>query len=157
MLVTYRKLFEPAFIETGFCDWKNAVRAFERHAKCDCHQEAVDSWNCWISTFTTSVYAKLDYQLAQSQHIASKVLTVITTSFFTRQGLAIRGRIENSGNSFHLLLTQSRDVPELASFLQQRNAYISHDIQNEILELIAHAILQLIVHGIARVIYHILQ
>jgi Domain of unknown function (DUF4371) len=92
MLLSHRNLFELAFIETGFCDWKNARRAFERHDKCDCHREAVDNWHS-ISKVRTRVSVQLNQQLLTEQRAAAVGLSTVITSikFLARQGLALRG------------------------------------------------------------------
>lgn len=147
VFVSHRKLYDPAFIENGFCDWKNAVRAFERHDKCDCHREAVGGLE---SLSRTSVSAQLDRQLARDQQVASKALSVIisTLKYLARQGLAVRGHSETSGNFHQLLRARSCDVPELAAFMQRRNCFLSHEIQNEILEMMAHDVLRSIIRDV---------
>jgi Domain of unknown function (DUF4371) len=149
MLLSHRNLFEPAFIETGFCDWKNAMRAFERHDKCDCHREAVDNWHS-ISKVRTSVSVQLNQQLLTEQRAAAVGLSTVITSikFLARQGLALRGHSEMSGNLHQLLLIRSHDVPELKTFQQKRDSYLSHDIQNEIIELMAHQMLRTLIKSI---------
>jgi len=88
--MSHRKLYEPAFIDSGFCDWKNAIRAFERHEKCDCHREAVASLQ---SISRVCVSARLDTQLARDQLVAFKALSVIIGSlqYLARRGLSVRG------------------------------------------------------------------
>ena len=34
--------WEPAFISRGFTNWKDAMVAFNKHLKSDCHREAVE-------------------------------------------------------------------------------------------------------------------
>lgn len=115
LLLSDRYLYEPTFIESGFSDWKNAARAFERHAKCDCHREAVDNWE---SISRISVSAQLNTQLLRDQRVASKALSTILTSvqYLARQGLSLRGHTEQSGNPYQVLLTRSRDISELETF-----------------------------------------
>jgi len=129
--MSHRKLYEPAFIDSGFCDWKNAIRAFERHEKCDCHREAVASFR---SISRVGVSARLDTQLARDQQVAFKALSVIISSlqYLDRQGLSVRGHVDTSGNFQQLLKTRSCDVSDLATFLQRRNSYLSHAVQNKL-------------------------
>lgn len=89
-------------------------------------------------------------QLAREQQVASKTLSVIisTLKFLARQGLAVRGHTETSGNFSQLLMARGCDVPELAAFMQRRNSFLSHDIQNEILETMAHDVLRSIIRDI---------
>jgi len=77
MFMSHCKLYEPAFIDSGFCDWQNAIRAFETHEKCDCHREAVASLQ---SISRVCVSARLDTQLARDQQVAFKALSVVIGS-----------------------------------------------------------------------------
>jgi hypothetical protein len=149
LFVFHRKVYEPTFTETGFCDWKNAIRAFDKHDKCGSHHEAVSTCE---SVSKLDVSAQLDTQLARDQQASSKALSVIisTLQYLVRQGLAIRGHTEISGNFYQLLLIRSQDVPEVANFLKKRSSFISHDIQNEIIQLMAHDILRSIIRDIVQ-------
>ena len=57
----------------------------------------------------------------------------------------MRGHSETAGNCHQLLMVRSHDVPELAVFLKRRNSFLSHEIQNEILELMADDVLRSII------------
>ena len=58
--------------------------------------------------------------------------------FLARQGIAMQGHIDFQSNFLQLLSMRSKDVKQLKEWLRRKtNTYISHDIQNEILELLA--------------------
>ena len=65
-----------------------------------------------------------------------------TLRYLARQGLATRGHIESEGNFLQLLQVQSEDSPELSSWLKRRDNWVSHDIQNELFEIMAHSVLK---------------
>ena len=62
--------------------------------------------------------------------------------FLARQGIAIRGKIDETSNLQQLLLLRSADVDCLRTWLEcSQYKWISHDIQNEILQLMADNVL----------------
>lgn len=64
--------------------------------------------------------------------------------FLLRQGIAVHGHIEAESNLFQLLLEKSSDVRELRKC---RN-YLSHDIINEQIQLLAHQVLRGIIDNV---------
>ena len=70
--------------------------------------------------------------------------------FLARQGLSLRGDSSDSDSNFmQLLQLQSVDCSELGGWLQKKtNKYTSHDVQNEILKLMALEILRNFCHQI---------
>lgn len=57
-------------------------------------------------------------------------------------GLPIRGHEEIHGNFYQLLQLRKNDIPELSEFLSRKKSFISPNIQNEIIELMASSILR---------------
>ncbi|XP_054283575.1 zinc finger MYM-type protein 1-like [Macrosteles quadrilineatus] len=51
--------------------------------------------------------------------------------------MALRGHGDNEGNFYELLQLRANDIPELKEWLQRKRAWLTHDNQNEILELLA--------------------
>lgn len=147
LLITHKLAYEPTFIDHGFQDWKNAIRAFQRHAMCDCHREAVCAYSM---ASKPGIDAKLNAQIANDQHMASLALEVIVSSllYLGKQGLAIRGHEETHSNFYQLLQLRSDDSKVLKEFLQKRKSFISPQIQNEILQIVAHETLRSIVKNI---------
>ena len=77
----------------------------------------------------------------ENEEAAVAVRKIIeSVQFLARQGLAIQGLESDSGNLMELLRLRSEDVPELAQWLKRKITWTSHDIQNEILEIMAHSI-----------------
>lgn len=70
------------------------------------------------------------------------LLKIISTPrYLARQGLAVRGHIENYGNFLQLLQLRSEDSQELYTWLERRDNWLSHDAQNELLEIMGHMVL----------------
>ena len=65
-----------------------------------------------------------------------------------RQGLALRGEDENDSNFAQVLNLRTRDNNELKEWLKRKTSWISHDIQNEMLERMANSVLRKIVSKI---------
>jgi hypothetical protein len=146
----FSKNDDPAFVKSGFCDYKNAVRAFKRHSQCEYYREAVAACN---DSSTLSVAVQLNSQISRDQAVASRALNVIISSlrYFARQGLPIRGHTDKSGNLYELIMLRSSDNPEVESSLKrERFVYTSHEIQNEVLQLMAHSVLRSLIADISK-------
>ena len=77
------------------------------------------------------------------------LLKIISTlRYLARQGLATRGHIESEGNFLQLLQLRSEKSPELSSRLERREKCLSHDIQNELFEIMAHFVLKIILSSV---------
>ena len=67
--------------------------------------------------------------------------------FLLRQGLAIRGHEEWEGNLFQLLLLRKEECPELQQWIESKK-YLSSDIINEMIGMMAHCVLRALLHDI---------
>ena len=67
-----------------------------------------------------------------------------TIRFLGRQGLVLRGREDDDNSNFwQLLKLRTKDFPILKQWTERKSEkYTSHDIQNEILSLMAHEIVR---------------
>ena len=83
----------------------------------------------------------------QQQKSYSEALSAILSSvkYLSRQGLAIRGHNEEFGNLHQLLKLRSADVKPLAEFMHNPKSFTSHEVQNEILQMMSHAVLRQII------------
>ena len=79
------------------------------------------------------------------------LLKIISTlRYLARQGLAVHGHVENNRNFLQLLQLCSEDSQELCSWLERRDNWLSHDVQNELLEIMGHMVLKLILDEVKR-------
>ena len=146
--LTMSKNKESAFITTGFNNWKDAVRSFELHRRSLCQREALIKWENHVQGI--SISTQIQTQLSNAQEKARSCLHKLFTSieYLARQGLPLRGHTEASGNFYKLLQLRSEDSPQLISWLSQRRAYTSHEIQNEMLKIMSCQIQRSILNDI---------
>lgn len=146
--LTMSKNKESAFITTGFNNWKDAVRSFELHRKSLCHREALLKWENHVQG--ASICTQIQKQQSNDQEKAHGCLHKLFTSieYLACQGLPLRGHTEASGNYPKLLQLRSEDSPQLMSWLSQRRAYTSHEIQNEMLRIMSCQIQRSIISDI---------
>ena len=138
---------EQTFISTGYSNWKKALSRFKEHQTSECHKVAVDfeivlPKTCGDVIDVTNTIAK--ETRAQNRHCLAKIIESL--QYLARQGLAIRGDNDEESNFFQLLKLMARDDKDLAIWLHKKGPkYTSHDIQNEIISLLAtHTIRKLV-------------
>ena len=76
--LTFSKCAENSFISSGFSMWKNATKAFEKHRRSACHQEAVLKWHHHLKQ--TNISAQLSDQIRNDQKINRHCLEMLFTS-----------------------------------------------------------------------------
>ena len=137
---------EPAFISKGFVYWKDATAAFRKHQESGCHREAVEALTV-LPKQVSDIGEVLDKQHMEEKAVNRRILLKILQSvkFLARQGLPLRhnsmGEIDS--NFMQLLLLQSSDTSEIVTWLKKKtNKYISHDVQNEYLQIMALRIIR---------------
>ena len=93
----------------------------------------------------------MQQSLRKEKQLNRKMLIIIIRSikYLARQGLALRGHLSDEGNFIQLLKLQGETDAELRAWLlKKQEKYISGDIQNEILCLMAHSILRKIAKSV---------
>ena len=136
----FSKNADPAFTETGFMNWKKASQKFSEHEQSRAHKEAVVKWQAHVKTTDVSVMINNERQREQMENRSMLMKVIECLKWLGRQGLAIRGHSEDSGNLVELLKLRCLDSPALAAWLRKKTKWLSHDIQNEILEIFARHI-----------------
>lgn len=149
------KLVKPAFIIEGFNDWKHALVRFRGHEKSDCHRLALTK----ISYVRAGQNVACGLSKAKSEEmvLARSSLHRIVTSltFLARQGLAIRGKTDDSSNFGQLLKLRSFDVSALQTWLARtKYRWISHDVQNEILTMLSDDVMRRVIIDIKSAHYY---
>ena len=111
---------------------ENATKAFEKHQKSGCRQEAVLKWHHHIEK--TDVSGQLSKQISMDQTNNRYCLEILFTSieYLARQVLSFRGNIEERGNFYQLVALRGNESEHLKSWIGWRQAYMLHEIQNEI-------------------------
>ena len=140
------------FITSGFTNWKKAIEKFTKHEKTLAHHQAVELVEK-IPKTTKDVGEMLSSAYAQQKAENREMLKIILSSirFLGRQGLAFRGRFkagddvsvggEVDSNFVQLLKTRAEDNLKLLKWIEKsRDKFMSPDIQNEILFIMAQFI-----------------
>ncbi|KAJ8880922.1 hypothetical protein PR048_017395 [Dryococelus australis] len=78
-------------------------------------------------------------KLARKWKKAQKSLITIVSSieFLATRGIALRGKQEKEGNLYELLELRGNEIPDIKDWLSKQHNWLSHDIQNEILQLLS--------------------
>ena len=134
------KRSDPSFLQRGFSYWKDATIAFKNHESSACHKEAVE-----VSIVLPSACPDVGEMLS-SQHSQQKkenrecLLKILANlKFLARQGIPLRGCGDDADSNFmQLMKMRARDDQHLAEWLEKKtNKYVSHDVQNELLKVMA--------------------
>lgn len=144
---TFAGKCDSAFVTAGFRNWKKAIDRFSAHAKSQMHIHAM---NVYAQKGNT-IGSQLSSAVARQQEEARNGLTKIVGSikYLARQGLALRGHVEDRGNLSQHLKEKADDDPVFRKWLDtQKQDYTSPLIQNEILSIMSNDI----VRGIANAI-----
>jgi hypothetical protein len=133
---------EEVFWKTGFFNWKKAVEKFKKHETSLSHKACLEKF-VYLSN-NENVLQQLHVHQQQEGKIATACLSHIFTClrYLARQGLAIRGHVDNESNFKQLLALRSNDLPDLKMWLTKKTTWTSVEIQEEMLEMMAHVILR---------------
>ena len=133
-----------AFVHDGFYSWNKALERFRTHEKSDVHRAA--------SHFIINVSAGVNVVASMSEGkqkqmaTASQALRGILSSlrYLATQGLAIRGKTDEESNLIRLLHMRGEEAePELQAWLGRKEyKWLSHDVLNEMAEIMAHDVLR---------------
>ena len=138
--LTFSTKAENTFTARGFNNWKKAKQKFREHEQSLAHREAMLKYS---ATQQPSVSAQLNCQVQkdQLQHRQMLLKQLTSLKYLVRQGLAVRGHVEEEGNLHQLLMCRAEDTVGLEKWLSDRT-YQSHDIVNELIQLMAHQLLR---------------
>ena len=150
---------EAAFTETDFQNWKKALvkdKGFHKHESSGCYKEAVARW-CEMPSTVKHALEKFN-----SRRILVKILGNVR--YLARQALPLRGdwkateKCEADSNFYQLIKLRCDEDPSIVEWLQKKTSkFISSDIQNEMLQIMALRILREIAQNIQNaVIYTIM-
>jgi len=101
-LLGFSKNAEATFSESGFCNWKDTCRCFQRHEDSSSHSEAVMKRSSYCAGLNVST--QINTKHSESQMVSRKMLLKLLSSmrYLARQGLPLRG-------NFHLLVSLRSD------------------------------------------------
>ena len=98
------KKIETSFTKNGFSNWKKGVQKFKIHLSFDLHANAVDAF-LKRQDENSCIISHLNKNGEKNQTAARECLEIIisTIKYLVRQGIALRGKDEKSGNFIELL------------------------------------------------------
>ncbi len=98
-----------------------------------------------LPSTTTPTGTLLSRQHAQEMATNRKMFLKILAcmKFLARQGLPFRGHDDSVGNFSQILKHHAKEEADLSDWLQRKNnKYISHEIQNKLIQIMAHQVLR---------------
>jgi len=126
-------------VTVGFKNWRKATEKFKIHKESKQHRIATEAM--MVSNQQATIDSQLIAANCDSQQKWQAFLSKVVTSlkFLGEMSLPIRGHTANSGVLFELLRLRSHDDPILLECMSgKRLEYLSPDIQNELIQLLAH-------------------
>lgn len=101
-----------AYVTEGFSNWKKALEKFALHEKSSVHKAATQGILS-LSNPNSSVGSRFNLGAKQDLIVARTALSAIFSSlkFLGMQGLAIRGKEEETSNFRQLLKLRANDIP----------------------------------------------
>lgn len=143
------QLTHTSYVVDGFCQWGKANERFRNHEQSNYHRSSVER----LAAVQKGVNVAASCSAGKTTQMteARKALHGIFSSvqFLCMQGLAVRGHVDSDSNLYQLLKLRSEDVGELKKWLgRTQYKWISHDIINEIIEIMAHAVLRIVIPNI---------
>ena len=131
-VLTFSKKSDQAFIGIGYDNWKKAKARFKSHQRSHTHTEAIVKLKV---TEQPSVISQLVSSSLRDKEQRRK-MQLSSLRYLARQGLAVRGHKDEEGNLFQLLKCRATVVHGVDEWLKS-GKYLSHDIINELVEIMA--------------------
>ena len=144
-LITFSHNGEKAFILGEFSNWKKCQEKLKKHSQCKFHAEATEKVLI-IDDSRSDIAAKLVCELKKTQETRRIMLLKQLSSirYLARQAHGLQGKTEIESNLHQLLNLRAEDVPELLEWIDN-GKYLSHDIINELINMMGNAVLRSIV------------
>ena len=145
-LLTFSTKKDESFISAGFRN--KAIERLDINEKLFIHLEAVLKI---LQNKKTNVHASMSDAKKRLMTDNKKVLLRIISAiiFLTKQGLSLRGHLEEHGNFLQLMHLLSQDSNVISYWLKRNSCqWLSPAIQNEILTMVSNEILRNIVKNI---------
>ena len=142
---TFRNNSVPtAFTHNGFSAWQKVPNKFKEHQNSKEHQDAVLITEKLVSS-VTPIEELFDTQSGNQKASNRKCLikTIETIRLLALKNIAFRNLKKEDSIFYEMMEMRSNDVPELKAWLDKKHGnYLHHDIQNELLQIMAHRILR---------------
>jgi hypothetical protein len=150
----YDQLTHSAFVRDGFSQWTKGRERLATHEGSNYHHAAVEGLAAMKKGVNVAASCSVGKtkQMTDARSALIKILSSV--QFLCKQGLAIRGHVDEDSNLTQLLMLRSGDAPDLKAWLARTSyRWTSHDISNEIIEIMAHKVLRKVMEDVHRFQY----
>ena len=139
---------DKAFIETGYSNWKNTGKGFSNHQASEFHKAAHSALLPGTADVGELLYDVHSEQKKENRQFLMKIISDLR--YLARQAEPFRGsKDDNNSNFIQLLKLRAEDDPLVLHWLKKKSSkFTSHDIQNEILRIMANSILRDIANSV---------
>ena len=141
---------EWVFISHRFSNWKKALVRFKEHQLSECHKLAME--------FQISIPNSCGNIIQMSNNAAKKTMEtdrfcllkiIECLQYLVRQAMPMQGDTDEESNLTQLLKLRGKDQPVLFKWLERKeDKYTSHEIQNEIISIMANNVIRNLVPDI---------
>ena len=135
---------DSTFVYGGFSNWKDATSSFPAHEQSQVHKKAVEAIvkRQDYGDVGNLLSSKHEEETRKNRQCLMKIGENIR--FLARQGLALRGDgDEHDSNFIQLLHLRAIDYPGLLTWMEKKiEKYTSPEIQNELIQVMAHTVLR---------------
>ena len=121
---------DPAYISTGFRNWKKTPKCFKEHEQSKCHTAALV--NEVVVPKCADVAEMHDNELIKQRKMERQYLKIIMESlqYLGWQGIPLRGKEEGNDNFTQLLLLLGKDHPFIIERLTSTGEHVSLYVQH---------------------------
>lgn len=149
-LITFSHNGEKAFLLGEFSDWKKCREKLKKHSQSKFHAEATEKV-LLSDDSRRDIGAILVSELKKTQETRRRMLLKQLSSirYLARQAQSLQGKTELESNLQQLLKLRAEDVPDLLEWIDN-GRYLSHDIINELINMMGNAVLRSIVADIRK-------
>ena len=130
--------------------------AYKKHEGSDCHKRSIEAI-VTLPLQCKDIGEQLSNQVASEKRDNQQCLLKVLSNlrYLARQGIAIRGDGDESNSNFmRLLRLRQNEDPRIKDWIDKKtNKYVSHEIQNEVLKVMAFSHLRKIADDIASSAY----
>ena len=120
LLSSHRR--EPAFITSGFTNWKEANKGFSKHQSSECHKEAIEALCLLPAQIVGHVDELRSDEIKQQKVVNRKIFMKIweNTRYLACQGLPFHGYEDNSGNFIQVMKLRGLDCPQIEQWMKKK-------------------------------------
>ena len=141
---------EPAFLTSGFDNWKKATSRFESHQASESHRTATAMFSKSQPAIDVQMNKNLKHQQEAAAAASKALLKVFQCLWYLlRQGLPFRGHTPEEGNFIQLLNLFRHGDSGLDEYLKRSITFTSPQSQEEIIHMFSSTIVRTIAEGIA--------